>query len=488
MLSIANRYVNSSCNVLLIVSDKYWLKRSGIKIDERMRLVFISDLIKEAEYDLIKQAHSLRTIEKYLKDIELKLPRNCEYGLRDVFLSDRRLCRTKVSQYTQGLRIKVTSNFESMLLHRTLVMLDNYGEHVKRVYVTFACNLYTDLLFYLKALSEGSVFVNIRSARLKNYVFVSNDINDPDAQLLDALRYDGANYDTPTVRDIFDSLSGGESRYEGTDLALAHPKPGISRVKRLYRRLRITPEIFTIRDRHTGHAFLLSLLGRCMNLPRRMSGRLFFSKKSIIKRELPYYFFPLHAEPEVSLDVYGSPVYCQVDLIRKLCRLLPIGYELVVKEHPVMLGRRPLGFYREIANISSSVVLLPPDSNISTLVRTSKCVFSITGSVGWLALANGVPLVVLGRSIFAALENSRLVLTARVETLSVKAIQNFILHFRRDDDRVKQLLYAVTETGVRVNLYGDLIGRKFGSESHLDPGDIDSQIELIHRKMVASGA
>ena len=44
-----------------------------------------------------------------------------------------------------------------------------------------------------------------------------------------------------------------------------------------------------------------------------------------------FIFFPLHAEPEVSIFLYGRPFHNQIELIRTISMSMPINFKLIVK-------------------------------------------------------------------------------------------------------------------------------------------------------------
>ena len=68
-----------------------------------------------------------------------------------------------------------------------------------------------------------------------------------------------------------------------------------------------------------------------------IQGREFFSNS-------PYFFFPLHFEPETALDLFAPFFRNQLTLIEYIHQSLPFGYKLVIKEHPNMFGQRKINF------------------------------------------------------------------------------------------------------------------------------------------------
>lgn len=109
----------------------------------------------------------------------------------------------------------------------------------------------------------------------------------------------------------------------------------------------------------------------------------------------PYLFYPLHMEPEAALLVHGSYFEDQLQVVRNIARSLPIGWELAIKEHPVMRGLRPLSFYRALRSIPS-VRLLPFATPTNEVVMGAQVVAVVSGTVGLEASAVGKPVLMFG--------------------------------------------------------------------------------------------
>ena len=58
-------------------------------------------------------------------------------------------------------------------------------------------------------------------------------------------------------------------------------------------------------------------------------------------------YFPLHVQPEYTTDV-RAPFYTnQFAIVENIAKSIPIGYRVVVKEHPGMKGERTFSYYRQ---------------------------------------------------------------------------------------------------------------------------------------------
>ena len=111
----------------------------------------------------------------------------------------------------------------------------------------------------------------------------------------------------------------------------------------------------------------------------------------------PFVFFPLHIDPEESTMVYAPHQTNQPAIIEALSKSLPLGMNLVVKEHPIMIGRRPSGFYRSLSKIPK-VILVSPFEGPFALIRRAALTCVITGTAGWEAMMLQKPALVLGEN------------------------------------------------------------------------------------------
>jgi len=119
---------------------------------------------------------------------------------------------------------------------------------------------------------------------------------------------------------------------------------------------------------------------------------------------VPFAFFPLHYEPELSLLVLAPQFTDQIHLIGQIARALPVGMSLYVKEHPAMVQYRPRSYYERLKKIPNVKLLSPTLSGFAVGPR-AKLVATITGTVGWEACLFGVPVISFGHQNFNALSN-----------------------------------------------------------------------------------
>lgn len=109
-------------------------------------------------------------------------------------------------------------------------------------------------------------------------------------------------------------------------------------------------------------------------------------------------FFPLHFQPEQSTLVSGAYYTNQIALIENISRSLPLGYTLIVKEHPSGRGTRSLRQYKQILSFYNVKMVELPSKEI---VKKCEVVITISGTIAMEALALNKPTIVFGKQFFS---------------------------------------------------------------------------------------
>jgi len=108
-----------------------------------------------------------------------------------------------------------------------------------------------------------------------------------------------------------------------------------------------------------------------------------------------FVYFPLHQEPE-RVTLIGSPFFTnQLETIRHILKSLPMGYKLVVKEHPTqsIRGWRNIAYYQQLMNMPN-LDLVHPSVDNSELFNQSSLVITIAGTAGLEATFYGKPSII----------------------------------------------------------------------------------------------
>jgi hypothetical protein len=136
-----------------------------------------------------------------------------------------------------------------------------------------------------------------------------------------------------------------------------------------------------------GYAFRRWLEGR------RLIGRNFPTLAEI--EGVRYVYFPLHVEPETSVQGQSPEFFCQLWAIACLAKNLPADVRLVVKEHLGAVGRRPRDFYNQILAFKN-VIFLDVRELGKDVVGKAAVVSTISGTAGLEAAVIGKPVLSFG--------------------------------------------------------------------------------------------
>lgn len=117
------------------------------------------------------------------------------------------------------------------------------------------------------------------------------------------------------------------------------------------------------------------------------------------ERSAPFVLVTLHKQPEASVDVLGAPYNDQLAAIRAIARLLPVHWELYVKEHSAAIGDRSLDYYAKLRRIPG-VRLIDPWADAFGMIRRAEMVVSPSGTASLEAGLLGRPAATLAPMYF----------------------------------------------------------------------------------------
>ena len=123
--------------------------------------------------------------------------------------------------------------------------------------------------------------------------------------------------------------------------------------------------------------------------------------------ELPekFIYFPLQLYPEASIHI-PSPFFKHQERVIDLIRLnLPKQYKLIIKEHPLMEGRRSSDFYKKLMK-TSGVRLINTAVNSNEIIRKSSLTISVSGTAVYEAYFLKKPSFSLGETTFSNFTNT----------------------------------------------------------------------------------
>lgn len=160
-----------------------------------------------------------------------------------------------------------------------------------------------------------------------------------------------------------------------------------------------------------------------------------------------YIYFALHVDPEAS-TLISAPYYAnQTAVIEALSKSVPLSSTILVKEHPIMIGKRPRGFYKKLSRMPNVVLINHTESSYQ-LIQNASLVATITGTVGWEAMVLQKPLLLLGETPYMQI-NEGYVFCQNYAELH-KAIQQGLTIEPASDEALIKYIAAVMKAGLFV--------------------------------------
>ena len=457
-------------------SSAYWISNSHYYLRVKSNLDVLSDptvkQLHEWEYTSISR-QNLSTQRRNILE-----QRYHSLGLWNAIIADRRLMYGSLSKTRQVYSSHFSNSALCNIVYNTLDAMETLvAELQPDAIITFVPATYGDYLLALVAQVHGIRYLQLRSTKIQNYVTFSDNLGAVSEELrqayYDNLRCNNSFPFKDEAQRFLDQAANRPIDYEGTISRsnASFLKRGTDCTRSLLAALKNS--IFSLahisrRDNHIPPPLATWWHGSFLQpwykgAASRVMGQRILKLNQIDKT--PFVFYPIHSEPEIALAVYGRDHQNQIETIRRIAQSLPLGWHLVVKEHPRCFGYRTNRWYRKILNIPN-VLFASPETRPFQWIKKAKAVVTVSGFVGMEALAVGKPVLVLGEVSFSMLPDTLLRKVSSMSDLGHQLI-DLIANFSMDSNALNAYVAACMSQGVRVNLYNDLLskpGRNKGSE------------------------
>jgi hypothetical protein len=151
----------------------------------------------------------------------------------------------------------------------------------------------------------------------------------------------------------------------------------------------------------------------------------------------PFAYFPLHVTDDYKIKRVIPHCVDQASIIEQVADALPQGYDLVLKEHPMSVGRNRLSMLRRLARIPN-VRLVDPWASSHQLMRDADAVVVISSTVGLEALMYDKPVLTLGQPFYA---NAGV--TMDLDSFAgIREAVPQVLRWQPDHERILRFLHA----------------------------------------------
>jgi hypothetical protein len=420
-------------------------------------------------------------------------------------VSDRRVYLGPLSTLRQDYRPRFDHGRMLRILEEGLLAVERWFDEVRPDAVfSFLCVTFAEYLVYLVARERGIPILNLRPTRIENYVTFAPTVFEPSETIQAAFaeeQYVTIEDETRReARDYVRRARGGAAKYEGV-IPVSRRPPRLKSLRanlaeRLMEFVR-TEYAFHFQglkhDNHLVDPLSVALHRRLLNPARARAVNRQFERRYVRLADLPalsYAFFPLHTEPEISLLVHSRAYLNQIEVIRTLAQSLPVGWSLLVKEHPASVGKRPVNYYAKLLEIPN-VRLADPGLPSTALIEHARLVATIAGSIGFEAALLGKPVIIFGHTPYEMLPAG---LVRQVSALPRLAhdIQGLLRDYAYDEQALVNYVAATLRHSTRCNLYSGLLGREgvYAPQAGSDggQGDIDRLSQLAVKTLAGLAA
>lgn len=157
----------------------------------------------------------------------------------------------------------------------------------------------------------------------------------------------------------------------------------------------------------------------------------------------PFVYFPLHVTDDYKIRKVIPHTEDQASLVEQVADSLPPGYDVVLKEHPMSVGRNSISLLRRLRT-RANVRLVPPHTSSHELIQRAEAVAVISSTVGLEALLYGKPVLTLGQPFYSGYG-----ITLDVDSFrEIREKVPELLRFQPDAETITRFLHAAMRTCV----------------------------------------
>jgi capsule polysaccharide modification protein KpsS len=156
-----------------------------------------------------------------------------------------------------------------------------------------------------------------------------------------------------------------------------------------------------------------------------------------LDRSRPFVYFPLHVTDDYKILKVIPHCVDQASIVEQVADALPVGHDLVLKEHPMSVGRNSVRLLRRLRT-RRNVRLVAPQTSTHELIRAAEAVAVISSTVGLEALLYEKPVLTIGEPFYAGYG-----ITLDVGSFAeLRRAVPELLAFRPDPERIRRFLHA----------------------------------------------
>src|SRR3989344_5552042 len=177
-------------------------------------------------------------------------------------------------------------------------------------------------------------------------------------------------------------------------------------------------------------------------------------------------YFPLQFQPEANIDVIAPNFSNQIETARQVAMSLPGDYTLVVKEHPEMVGLRPMSYWEKVAR-TPNVKFIDYRTPTVQIFKKADLIVSPNGTTIGEAAFFCKPVIQLG-NLGTTMKLPNVFKHTDFTALPRKIKEVLSINLRTEDyeGKLENYVAAIFDAGSSFN-YGDIWSKGAGDKEEL---------------------
>lgn len=447
-----------------ILSDSNRIKSSFFITDK----AYAENFLKKNKIKLKNSIKEWELIEDKKKQIKsFKILKNIINNelIWKAAVADRRIYNGIYSKYTQDYKSHLNDDYIKKLI---CFSYEKIYYHLKKfkpdVIISHSTGTFGIYLVYLISKKLRINFVNLRHTKINNYVTFTEGINENYNHIRKKLikkKFSKTSY-TIAKKFISNYRFNKNFKYVGSPYFKLNSKLLLLESLKNFPRAVLSEIKYFFssnNDFHSlNHPFKTYYFENIIRFVRSLVVNKFVYKKIKLKNIGKYAFFPLHAEPELSLSVLANSYQNQIETIRNLSFRLPPDTKLVVKDHPRNFCRRKLSYLNKINQIPN-VILIDPRVSTRELIKNSHINIVLSGFIGFEAVILKKPVITFSKTIINILSNDMVLNVKNFDEFENKYF-DFLKNYKHDEKKLENFIASIVESSAPIDLINVLFQKK----------------------------
>lgn len=386
----------------IIILDSHYRTRTFLKAFEGKNVYLISvnkyeRIIAEKNYNLINENIldlSNFKYKKLNKDLLIneikKLETKLSWKIKDIINSDRRLKKFKYD-YALEYLLWIANSYNAFVKSKNITKNDIIFHEPTWSHEI----LISQISFY----NKFKIWSPLKSKLIPHtFYFFQNWRNEYFFE-------DKNTKQNLNIQHIIKEITEDDTSNKIHDFKLYSKKNtiNINQIKHFFRLIK--ESILNNRNKHIHPPIFNEFIRKIFSILKYYKNKYLNQYKSLeeIKNKKIIYF-PLHVQPEASIDVIGYQYSNQIEIIKKIAKKISVNknYVFAIKDHPHCVGNRKNKYFAKIKKLKN-VVILSPWLESKKIIKKSELVISIAGTASLEANIMKVPSLVLVKMFFSHL-------------------------------------------------------------------------------------